>query len=149
MSGGIGSSIGGGIWTNLVSRPLFLRNKESKKQTLIDPSPRRQVPNKIDRYMNNDTLSTSAYKNPIGFAAKWAYGTPERMAVARAHDETQKIMVTVAAAIVACSFITSCFLENIRLPDSQSRPEVEDDSEVAPVPVQAVYEREKPRRLED
>jgi hypothetical protein len=48
-----------------------------------------EVPFKLDAYMNNATLSNSAYANPVGFADKWAYDTPQRQAVARAHDETQ------------------------------------------------------------
>ena len=64
LSSGIGSSIGGGIWTN-------------------------SVPDKLNRYLVNQTIAASAYANPIGFIAQYAPGTVERMAVARAQDETQ------------------------------------------------------------
>lgn len=39
--------------------------------------------------MGNDTLASMAYANPIGFIATHLPGTPERLAVARAHDEAQ------------------------------------------------------------
>lgn len=64
LAGGIGSAIGGGVWTNT-------------------------VPEKIRTYMNNDTLAATAYANPIGFIASYGVGTPERLAVARAQDEAQ------------------------------------------------------------
>ena len=64
LSSGIGSSIGGGIWTN-------------------------SVPQKLNQYLTNQTLAAMAYANPIGFISTYAPGTPERMAVARAQDETQ------------------------------------------------------------
>lgn len=47
------------------------------------------VPRKLDAYMGNSTLATSAYTNPLGFIKIYAVGTPERNAVARAQDETQ------------------------------------------------------------
>lgn len=40
LAGGVGSAIGGGIWTNTVQE-------------------------KIREYMNNDTLAASAYANPL------------------------------------------------------------------------------------
>lgn len=61
LAGGIGSAIGGGIWTAV-------------------------VPGKIEQYMGNPALAASAYRDPITFARTWAMGTPERIAISRAHD---------------------------------------------------------------
>ncbi|KAL8279884.1 hypothetical protein RQP46_007734 [Phenoliferia psychrophenolica] len=101
LSGGIGSAIGGGIWTNL-------------------------VPQKLDAYMGNSTLAASAYGNPLGFIVKYKVGTPERAAVARAHDETQRIIVIVGLCVAVCGLIASLFIRNVRLPETQS---LEDDDE--------------------
>ncbi|KDE07037.1 hypothetical protein MVLG_02615 [Microbotryum lychnidis-dioicae p1A1 Lamole] len=95
LSSGIGSAIGGGIWTNL-------------------------VPDKLAEYMPDPTLVTSAYQNPIGFIARFPPGTPERLAVARAHDETQRIIVIAGTCIAALGLIAGLFLENVRLTDSTS-----------------------------
>ncbi|KDE07039.1 hypothetical protein MVLG_02617 [Microbotryum lychnidis-dioicae p1A1 Lamole] len=95
FSSGIGSAIGGVIWTNL-------------------------VPEKLAEYMPDQSLVTSAYQNPIGFIARFPPGTPERLAVARAHDETQRIIVIVGTCIAALGLIAAFFLENVRLTDSTS-----------------------------
>ncbi|SCZ93932.1 BZ3500_MvSof-1268-A1-R1_Chr6-3g08999 [Microbotryum saponariae] len=95
LSSGIGSAIGGGIWTNL-------------------------VPDKLAHYMPDQTLVSSAYQNPIGFIARFAPGTPERLAVSRAHDETQRIIVIAGTCIAALGLIAALFLENVRLTDSSS-----------------------------
>jgi SIT family siderophore-iron:H+ symporter-like MFS transporter len=100
LSGGIGSAVGGGIWTNL-------------------------VPDKMAAYFADKALAAEAYANPIGFIKKFAPGTPERIAIARAHDETQRIMVTVGACIAGVGFLVSLFLENVKLSDEATLAEVE------------------------
>ncbi|KAI5449653.1 hypothetical protein NCC49_004203 [Naganishia albida] len=99
IAGGIGSAIGGGIWTN-------------------------KVPGKLQEYFTNSTLADQAYKNPTGFIVTYLPGTPERIAIARAHDETQRLMVIVGMCVSAVALIVACFIPNIRLPDTQS---IEDD----------------------
>jgi len=95
LAGGVGSAIAGGIWTNT-------------------------VPGKIQEYMANDALAAQAYANPFGFATRYAYGTPERMAVARAHDETQRILCITATSIAAVGLILTFFLQSVKLTDEQS-----------------------------
>jgi SIT family siderophore-iron:H+ symporter-like MFS transporter len=101
IAGGIGSAIGGGIWTNL-------------------------VPGKLDEYFTNSTLAASAYANPTGFIRTYLPGTPERMAIARAHDETQRILVITGMCVSAAALVTACLLPNVRLPDTQSMHDEED-----------------------
>lgn len=64
LAGGIGSSIGGAIWTNI-------------------------VPRKIDEYMEDASLRSMAYSNPIGFIRTYGPETAPRIALARAQDEAQ------------------------------------------------------------
>merc|ERR1711939_475454 len=78
------------------------------------------VPGKIQEYMANDALAAQAYANPFGFATRYAYGTPERMAVARAHDETQRILCITATSIAAVGLILTFFLQSVKLTDEQS-----------------------------
>ncbi|KAM0787422.1 hypothetical protein ACM66B_003504 [Microbotryomycetes sp. NB124-2] len=99
LAGGIGSAIAGGIWTNT-------------------------VPTKIREYMNNDTLAAQAFANPIGFISLYPYGTPERMAVARAQDEAQRIMCITGTAIAAIGLFLVFGLQSVKLTDQQS---LEDD----------------------
>ncbi|ORY92512.1 major facilitator superfamily domain-containing protein [Leucosporidium creatinivorum] len=106
LAGGIGSAIGGGVWTNT-------------------------VPTKIRTYMGNDTLAAAAYANPIGFIATYGVGTPERLAVARAQDEAQRIMTITGTCIAVIGLISVFFLQSVRLTDEQTLAEVEErDDEV-------------------
>ena len=100
ISGGIGSAIGGALWTT-------------------------QVPGKLASYMPDAAAAASAYADPITFIKKYAVGTAERMAVARAHDETQRLMVTVASCMAGAGFIVSLFLENVKVGDESTLAEVE------------------------
>ncbi|ODN79379.1 hypothetical protein L202_03381 [Cryptococcus amylolentus CBS 6039] len=102
LAGGIGSAIGGAMWTNI-------------------------VPNKLQNYLNgDDALITAAYGNPIGYATKYAVGTFERDALVRAQDEAQRTIVIVGTCISVLSLLTSLFLiDNLRLPDTQSIEETE------------------------
>ncbi|KAK4056011.1 hypothetical protein OIO90_003006 [Microbotryomycetes sp. JL221] len=102
LAGGIGSAIAGGIWTNT-------------------------VPGKIVEYMNNDTLAAQAFANPIGFIKLYPYGTPERMAVARAQDEAQRIMCITGTAIAAIGLFLAFGLQSVKLTDDQSLNEEELD----------------------
>ncbi|WVQ82328.1 hypothetical protein IAT38_004456 [Cryptococcus sp. DSM 104549] len=104
LSGGIGSAIGGAIWTNM-------------------------VPNKVDKYFagfSNTSLPALAYSNPFGFAAEYPIGSPERNALARAQDEAQRVIVIVGMCIAILSLISAVFiLDNYKLPDTQSMEESE------------------------
>lgn len=93
-----------------------------------------KVPGKLQEYFTNSTLADQAYKNPTGFIVKYLPGTPERIAIARAHDETQRIMVIVGMCVSAVALVTACFIPNIRLPDTQS---IEDEPTLASAPGKA------------
>lgn len=84
LAGGVGSAIGGGAFN--YSRCFVLAFSLIHHCAGIWTN---LVPNKIDLYMGNSTLAASAYANPVNFIKIYAPGTPPRMAVARAHDETQ------------------------------------------------------------
>lgn len=79
-----------------------------------------KVPGKLQEYFTNSTLASQAYKNPTGFIVTYLPGTPERIAIARAHDETQRLLVIVGMCVSAAALVTACFLPDIRLPDTQS-----------------------------
>ncbi|WVQ82131.1 hypothetical protein IAT38_004259 [Cryptococcus sp. DSM 104549] len=106
LAGGIGSAIGGAIWTNM-------------------------VPDKVDKYLapfNNATLPALAYSNPFGFATAYPIGTPERAALARAQDEAQRVIVIVGMCIGILALISAVFvLDNFKLPDTQSMDESEEE----------------------
>jgi len=108
VQSGIGTAIGGAIWTNV-------------------------VPRKIDQYFApiNATLGLQAYRDPITFAkVEWPMGTPERAAIARAQDEAQRIIVIVGTCVCALGLISTIFfISNIRLPDTQSIEENERQAE--------------------
>lgn len=64
LAGGIGSAIGGGIWTNY-------------------------VPSHLLEYTGNQTLANELFSNPIGAIRKYPVGTPPRDALNRAQGEAQ------------------------------------------------------------
>ncbi|GAA5859365.1 hypothetical protein JCM1840_004582 [Sporobolomyces johnsonii] len=100
LAGGVGSAIGGGIWTNL-------------------------VPNKLNTYISNSTIAAQAFSNPIGLIAKYPPGTEVRMAMARAHGETQRVLSITGTVFAAAGLITVFFLQWVKLTDEQSLEEVE------------------------
>ena len=109
ISGGIGSAIGGSIWTN-------------------------SLPGKISVYLGadavgaNQTIQEMAYNNPLGFARAFEWGSPEREALSRAQDEAQRTMVIVGTCIGVLALLSALFLtDNLRLTDDQSLPESEAD----------------------
>ncbi|ORX39833.1 major facilitator superfamily domain-containing protein [Kockovaella imperatae] len=103
LAGGIGSAIGGAMWTNI-------------------------VPRKLGQYLGgNDTLIEMAYANPFGYAAQFPMGTTERTAISRAQDEAQRTMVIVGTIVAFIGLVTSIFmLDNWKLTDEQSLKESED-----------------------
>jgi SIT family siderophore-iron:H+ symporter-like MFS transporter len=105
---GIGTAIGGAIWTNV-------------------------VPGKIEEYFApiNATLGIQAYRDPVTFAKlEWPMGTPERAAIARAQDEAQRLIVIVGTCVCALGLISTIFfISNIKLPDTQSIEENEGQAE--------------------
>ena len=96
------------------SLPRLLILQQSQLNTTLPIAPAgiwtNTVPDKIREYMGNDTLATQAYANPFGFANTWEYGTPERMAVAKAHDEAQvsNFFLARATGIGRLNFATRC-----------------------------------------
>lgn len=84
--------------------------------------------------MNNDTLAASAYADPFTFATTYPYGSEPRMAVARAQDEAQRIIVIVGTCVCAVGLLVAiCLIDNVVLTDEQSLQEseaiVDDDAE--------------------
>jgi SIT family siderophore-iron:H+ symporter-like MFS transporter len=109
LQAGIGTAIGGAIWTNI-------------------------VPGKINEYFttvaNGTVLGRAAYSDPFTFALEHPIGTPERAAIARAQDEAQRIIVIVGTVICALGLLVSIFIiTNVRLPDTQSIEENEEEAE--------------------
>ncbi|WVR07865.1 hypothetical protein IAU60_004908 [Kwoniella sp. DSM 27419] len=101
LSGGIGSAIGGALWTNI-------------------------VPKKLESYIGDDALVKLAYTNPFKYATTYLPGTPERAAIARAQDEAQRIIVIVGLCVAVLALLSSIFLlDNYKLPDTQSLEEEE------------------------
>ena len=87
----------------------------------------RSVPGKIDAYMGDSALAAAAYANPIGFIARYAPGTAPRIALATAQDEAQRIIVSVGCAVSGLALLSSLFLGNPKLPDTQSLEDAEKD----------------------
>lgn len=63
LSSGVGSAIGGAIWTNT-------------------------LPNKLNSLISNSTIAAAAYSDPISFISIYGDGTPERIALARGQSDT-------------------------------------------------------------
>ncbi|OCF32227.1 hypothetical protein I316_06141 [Kwoniella heveanensis BCC8398] len=108
LSGGIGSAIGGAMWTNI-------------------------VPDKLEEYLNgNNTLIQLAYSSPFEYAKLYPPGTPERAAIARAQDEAQRVIVIVGLCIAILALLSSIFLiDNYKLTDNQSLEESERNPQLA------------------
>ncbi|BGP28642.1 hypothetical protein JCM10296v2_000378 [Rhodotorula toruloides] len=100
LAGGVGSAIGGGIWSN-------------------------SVPGKMRSYISNSTLAAQAYANPIGLIAKYPPGTPVREAMSRAHGETQRILSITGTALAAVGLLVAFGLEWVKLTDDVTLDKVE------------------------
>ncbi|BGO99264.1 hypothetical protein NBRC10513v2_000368 [Rhodotorula toruloides] len=100
LAGGVGSAIGGGIWSN-------------------------SVPGKMQSYISNSTLAAQAYANPIGLIAKFPPGTPVREAMSRAHGETQRILSITGTALAAVGLLVAFGLEWVKLTDNVTLDKVE------------------------
>lgn len=108
LSQGVGSAIGGGIWTNL-------------------------VPGKMREYIPDAALAAKAYANPIGLIKTYPPGSAIREAMSRAHGETQHVLSIVGTCLACCGFIAALFLQWVKLTDDQSLKAVEeaDDGKLA------------------
>jgi SIT family siderophore-iron:H+ symporter-like MFS transporter len=124
IAGGIGSAIGGGTWRRNLDR-VSLRQSLTCAHRLLTGIWTNLVPGKLDEYFTDSTLAASAYANPTDFIKTHLPGTPERFAIARAHDETQRLLVIVGMSVSATALLVSLLLPNIRLPDTQS---IEDEA---------------------
>lgn len=100
LAGGVGSAIGGGIWSN-------------------------SVPGKMQAYLSNSTLAAQAYANPIGLIAKYPPGTPVREAMSRAHGETQRVLSITGTVLAAVGLLVACGLEWVKLTDDVTLDKVE------------------------
>jgi SIT family siderophore-iron:H+ symporter-like MFS transporter len=106
--GGIGSAIGGAIWTNVLPGEIS----------------RRFAP------FQNETLEALAYGNPLGMATQYPMGTPERLAIGAAQDHAQRIMVISGLSVVAVALLVSIFLlDDLKLTDEQSLSEEDQKGE--------------------
>ncbi|BGP15718.1 hypothetical protein JCM10213_006111 [Rhodosporidiobolus nylandii] len=95
LSQGVGSAIGGGIWTNL-------------------------VPGKMSAYIADPAIAAKAYSNPISLISQFAPGTEVRDAMARAQGETQRILSITGTVFAAVGLVLCFFLEWVKLTDEQS-----------------------------
>ncbi|GAA5923509.1 uncharacterized protein JCM15063_003670 [Sporobolomyces koalae] len=100
LSQGVGSAIGGGIWTNL-------------------------VPGKLNRYIDDPVLARKAFSNPLGLLKTYAPGTPVREAISRAHGETQRVLSITGTCLAAVGLCLALCLQWVKLTDEQSLEEVE------------------------
>ncbi|GAA6023215.1 hypothetical protein JCM10207_004482 [Rhodosporidiobolus poonsookiae] len=100
LAGGVGSAIGGGIWSNL-------------------------VPGKMEAYLGNSTLAAQAYANPLGLIKTYPIGSDVRNAMARAHGETQRVLSITGTCLAAAGLIAVMFLQWVKLTDEQSLEQVE------------------------
>ncbi|GAA6039855.1 hypothetical protein JCM8097_006764 [Rhodosporidiobolus ruineniae] len=100
LAGGVGSAIGGGIWSNT-------------------------VPGKMNQYISNSTIAAAAYSNPVKLISQYAPGTEIRDAMARAHGETQRILSITGCVIAACGLIAACCLQSVKLTDEVTLEKVE------------------------
>ncbi|GAA5899277.1 uncharacterized protein JCM6883_005166 [Sporobolomyces salmoneus] len=100
LSQGVGSAIGGGIWTNL-------------------------VPEKLNRYIPDPALAARAYSNPLGLLKTYAPGTPVREAISRAHGETQRVLSITGTVLAVIGLLLALGLEWVKLTDDQTLKEVE------------------------
>lgn len=110
LSQGVGSAIGGGIWTNT-------------------------VPSRLNELISNSTIAKQAYANPIGLISKYPPGTPVRDAMATAHGDAQRILSITGTVLAAVGLVLACCLQNVRLTDEQSLEQVEkaEDGKMAQV----------------
>ncbi|GAA5961238.1 hypothetical protein JCM3765_002881 [Sporobolomyces pararoseus] len=100
LSQGVGSAIGGGIWTNL-------------------------VPKKLNNYIPDPALAAKAYSNPLGLLKTYAPGTPVREAISRAHGETQRVLSITGTCLAVVGLLLALNLQWIKLTDDQTLKEVE------------------------
>ncbi|KAI3405283.1 ARN1 [Candida oxycetoniae] len=96
----VGSSVAGAIWS----------------QTLYS---------KLTQYLAPD-VATSVYTSPYAFAAKYAWGTPEREGAVHAYGEVQKILMIVCLCFVAPMIVAALFLRDHELTRDQSLEQIEE-----------------------
>lgn len=101
LSQGVGSAIGGGIWSNL-------------------------VPGKMREYISDPAIAAKAYSNPISLISKYAPGTEVRDAMARAQGETQHVLSITGTCLAAVGLCTAMFIQWLKLTDEQSLAQVEE-----------------------
>ncbi|TFK51951.1 siderochrome-iron transporter [Heliocybe sulcata] len=85
------------------------------------------LPSKLSEYLGpiNATLVPSAYNAPLTFILSYPVGTPERTAVVRAYNETQRYLAITGVCLAVPLFVAACCLRNPRLGDLQALPEAE------------------------
>ncbi|GAA5877929.1 hypothetical protein JCM8547_007081, partial [Rhodosporidiobolus lusitaniae] len=104
ISQGVGSAIGGSIWSNY-------------------------VPEKMNAYISNSTIAHQAYASPLGLISQYAPGTEIRDAMSRAQGETQRILSITGCCLAAAGLVVACFLEMVKLTDDVTLKEVEERDE--------------------
>lgn len=101
LSQGVGSAIGGGIWSNL-------------------------VPGKMREYIADPAIAAKAYSNPISLISKYAPGTAVRDGMARAQGETQRVLSITGTCLAAIGLLAALTIQWVKLSDEQSLAEVEE-----------------------
>ncbi|GME26765.1 Fungal trichothecene efflux pump [Neofusicoccum parvum] len=92
IGGAVGSAISGAIWTS-------------------------SVPDKLERYLPTEIKDQASliYGNVTLASTGWAMGTPERMAINRAYQETMHTLLTVAVCVAAPLIPLSLLMKNYKL----------------------------------
>lgn len=92
IGGAVGNAISGAIWTN-------------------------SVPKKLEMYLPADIKDQASliYGNVTLASTGWAMGTPERMAINRAYQETMHTLLTVALCVSAPLIPLSLVMKNYSL----------------------------------
>ncbi|KAF2086554.1 MFS general substrate transporter [Saccharata proteae CBS 121410] len=92
IGGAVGSAISGAIWSN-------------------------SIPTKLERYLPPETKgqAQAIYGNVNLASAGWPMGSPERIAINRAYQETMHTLLTVAVCVAAPLIPLSFFLKNYDL----------------------------------
>lgn len=85
------------------------------------------LPGKLATYLApiNGTLAAAAYDAPLTFILAYPVGTPERGAVVRAYNETQRYLAVTGVCLAVPLFVAALCLRNPRLGDLQALPEAE------------------------
>lgn len=95
IGGAVGSAISGAVWGN-------------------------QIPGKLEQYLPAAVRDQAhAIYNSVDVARSYPMGSPERLAIARAYQETMTNLLTIALCISVPCVIASLFMKNYKLDEME------------------------------